>query len=146
MKQNIEIPLKNLIMSFGLIFFLGVLFAILNGYYVEESGELLPFIVYMISLISILIGAMLLFLFKWKINKLKLDSLLKILPKEDERILKILLENNNSIEQNRLVVMSSYNKVKISRILTRYEKKGIIKKKNLGNTESVMFFAETQDF
>jgi hypothetical protein len=137
-KQNIEIPLKNLIISFGLIFFLGVLFAVVNGYYVEESGEPLPFIVYVISLVSILIGAMLLFLFEWKINKVKLNSLLKILPSEDEKILKILLENNNSIEQNKLVAISSFNKVKISRVLGKYELKGMIKKKNLGNTNLII--------
>ena len=49
MTKQIEIPLNRLIIGFGLVFILGVLFAIVNGYYVDDNGEPLPLIVYVIS-------------------------------------------------------------------------------------------------
>lgn len=140
MSQNksIEISISRLVIGFGLIFILGVLFAILNGYYIEESGDPLPFIVYVISLISIGIGASLIFMFQSKINKLQLTSVLGILDKAEGEVIKVLLEHNNRLEQNHLVAYTGYNKVKISRILTKYEQKGIIEKRNVGNTNLII--------
>ncbi len=138
MKNNIEIPISRLITGFGLIFLLGVLFAILNGYYVEESGNSLPIIVYVIALISLSVGAVLILLFQWKINKIQLEKILFLLPKDEAEILKCLIEHNYKLEQNYLVAYTGYNKVRISRILTKYEQKNIIEKRNMGNTNLVI--------
>lgn len=137
-QKNIEIPINRLIIGFGLIFILGVLFAILNGYYIQESQDPLPFIVYVISVVSIGIGATLVFLFQSKINKLQLTTILNILDKAEAEVIKVLLEHNNRLEQNHLVAYTGYNKVKISRILTNFEQKGIIEKRQLGNTNLVI--------
>ncbi len=136
--KNIEIPINRLIIAFGLIFILGVLFAILNGYYVEESGDPLPIIVYAISLISLIVGIFLILIFQWKISKVQLTKVLSILPGDEAEILKILIENNNKLEQNMIVALTGYNKVRVSRILTKYEQKGIIEKRNMGNTNLVI--------
>ena len=138
MTKNIEIPLNRLVISFGLIFVLGVMFAFLNGYYVEESGDPLPVIVYIISIVSIAIGAIIILMFQWKINKLQLKSVLKILPKEEGEVIECLIEHNNRLEQNHIVAYTGYNKVRISRILTKYEQKGLIEKRNVGNTNLVI--------
>lgn len=138
MAKNIEVPLNRLIIGFGLIFFLGILFAILNGYYVEESGESLPLIVYAIALTSLLVGAVVILLFQWKISKLQMEKILFLLPKDEAEILSCLLEHNNKLEQNHLVAYTGYNKVRISRILAKYEQKGIIEKRNMGNTNLVL--------
>ncbi|MCA9486934.1 hypothetical protein H6501_03800 [Candidatus Woesearchaeota archaeon] len=138
MAKNIEVPLNRLVIGFGLIFFLGILFAILNGYYVEESGESLPLIVYAIALTSLLVGAVVILLFQWKINKLQMEKILFLLPKDEAEILACLLEHNNKLEQNHLVAYTGYNKVRISRILTKYEQKGIIEKRNMGNTNLIL--------
>ena len=138
MSKNLEIPINRLIIGFGLIFILGILFAITNGYYVEQSGDPLPIIVYAISLISIIIGAILILLFQWKISKLQLVKILQLLPKDEAEIIKVLIENNNRLEQNHIVAFTGYNKVRISRILTKYEQKGIIEKRNVGNTNLII--------
>jgi uncharacterized membrane protein len=137
-QKSVEIPLSRLFISFGLIFLLGIFFAILNGYYVEETDKLLPLIVYFISIVSLIVGAVLILLFQWKINKLQLERILSILPKDEAEVIKLLLENNNRLEQNHIVALSGYNKVRISRILTKYEQKGLIEKRNLGNTNLVI--------
>jgi len=138
MASKIEVPISRLLISFGLIFILGILFAIFNGYYTEETETSFSWIVYLISFISLVFGAVIILLFQWKINEIKLKSILNVLPVEEKVIFTILLENNNSIEQNKLVALSGYNKVKISRILTKYEQKNIISKKNIGNTNMII--------
>lgn len=138
MVKKIEIPLNRLIIGFGLVFILGVLFAIVNGYYVDENGESLPLIVYVISAISLVLGAIIILLFQFKISKVQLKSLLNLLPKEESEIIRVLLDNNNRLEQNHIVALTGYNKVRVSRILTKYEQKGIIEKRNVGNTNLVI--------
>lgn len=136
--QNIEIPLNKLIIGFGLIFVLGVLFAILNGYYVEENNSSLPLIVYAIALISLIVGAFIILLFQTRINKIQLEKLLFLLPKDEAEIIRVLIENKYKLEQNHIVALTGYNKVRISRILTKYEQKKIIEKRNIGNTNLVI--------
>lgn len=133
-----EISPKKLIIALVLVFVLGVLFAYVNGYYVETEGSSLPIIVYIISFISIILGATIVILFQWKINKVQLKNITKILPAEERIVVKILLENDNSIEQNKLVALSSYNKVKISRIISELERREVVTKTNLGNTNLIV--------
>lgn len=136
--QNIEVSLNRLFLGFGLVFVLGILFSVLNGYYVEESGDNLPFLVYVISFVSIVIGAMLILLFQWKINKVQLKSVLSLLSNDEAEIINCLIEHNNRLEQNHIVAYTGYNKVRVSRVLTKYEQKGIIEKRNVGNTNLVI--------
>ena len=77
-------------------------------------------------------------MFQLKINKLQLERVLKILPGEERKVVKILLDNNNSIEQNKLVVLSGFTKVRISRILQKLAEREVVEKKNIGNTNLVV--------
>jgi uncharacterized membrane protein len=69
---------------------------------------------------------------------LQLERILKILPKDERTVVKVLLDNNNSIEQNKLVVISGYSKVKVSRILQKLIERDVIDKKNMGNTNLIL--------
>ena len=133
-----EVSNKRVIAGFGLIFLLGVMFAIVNGFYAAGTGEPLPLIVYAISFVSIVIGAFIVVLFQWRIQKSQMERVLKILPKDQSIIMKILLENNNSVEQNKLVAFSGFKKVKISRELQKLQERGVIEKKNIGNTNLIV--------
>lgn len=133
-----EISPKKLIIALSLVFLLGILFAIVNGFYVQEEGDFLPIIVYAISFVSLIIGGSIVILFQWKLNNIQFKRIVKILPPNERKIIKILLENNNMIEQNKLVVLSGFNKVKISRILKTLELRGVVKKKNMGNTNLIV--------
>ena len=133
-----EISPKKLIIALLLVFLLGVFFAIVNGYYTSTEGTSLPLIVYLISFLSIVIGGFIVIMFQWKINKIQLEKVVKILPQDERIVVKILLENNNAIEQNKLVALSGFNKVKISRLITELEQRDVIKKTNLGNTNLIV--------
>lgn len=133
-----EIENKKLVIGLILVFLLGVLFAIVNGQYTDSTNEQLPLIVYGISFLSILIGAFIVVMFQWKINKIQLEKVLKILPREERVVVKILLDNKNSIEQNKLVVLSGFTKVQISRILQKLVEREVVEKKHMGNTNLVL--------
>ena len=49
-----------------------------------------------------------------------------------------LIDNNNALEQNRLVALTGINKVKVSRILMELEERNVISKTNLGNTKLIV--------
>jgi len=133
-----ELDTKRLVIGMSLIFVLGILFAIVNGIYTSSTNQQLPLIVYGISFLSILIGAFIVVMFQWKINKIQLDRILKVLPKEERTVVKILLDNNNSIEQNKLVVLSGFTKVQISRIVQKLVERDVVERRNLGNTNLIM--------
>ena len=118
------------------VFGLGILFSILNGYYIEDTGEPIPLMVYGMTAASMAVGALIILLFQWKISQNQLHKILKVLP-EDEKIILELLVKEKKMEQTYLVAESGLSKVKVSRVLTKLEQRGIVEKKPLGNTNLV---------
>ena len=118
------------------VFGLGILFSILNGYYIENTGDPIPLIVYGMTAVAMGVGALLVMLFQWKISQKQLYRILKVLP-EDERMIVELLVKEKRMEQNLLVAESGLSKVRVSRTLSKLEQRKIIEKKPLGNTNLV---------
>ena len=133
-----EISPKKLVIGLGLIFLLGIMFSVVNGNYVQQNEQPLPIVFYAISLVSIIVGGFMVLLFQWRINKVQLERVLKILPEDERKIVGLLLKNNNSLEQNKLVAFTGINKVKMSRIISELERRDVVKKTNLGNTNLVI--------
>ena len=65
-----EIPIKKLLIALGMVFLLGVLFAVINGYYAmnNEEGQSLPIIIYALSLISLIVGGVIAIMLQQKTN------------------------------------------------------------------------------
>ncbi len=129
-----EVSEKKLIIGISAIFILGVFFAYISGTYSSSTGEQLPIEVYIISAVSMVVGAFVVILLQTKRSVSELDRIVKLLPYDEKTVVKVLLENDNKIEQNYLVVLSGFNKVKISRIVARLEARGVLEKKSMGNT------------
>lgn len=129
-----EVSDKKLVIGISAIFLLGVFFAYISGTYSSSTGEQLPFEVYIIAAISMVVGAFVMLVLQTKRSMAELDRIANLLPYDERVVVKILLESNNKIEQNYLVVLSGFNKVKISRIVARLEARGVLEKKSLGNT------------
>lgn len=118
------------------VFGLGILFSVLNGYYIEDTGEPIPMMVYGMTAVAMGVGALLVMLFQWKISQKQLYRILKVLP-EDERAIVEILVKEKRMEQNLLVAESGLSKVKVSRTLSKLEQRNIIEKKPLGNTNLI---------
>jgi uncharacterized membrane protein len=133
-----DISPKRLLIALSMVFLLGVMFAIVNGLYAKEEGSQLPIIVYAISLVSLVLGGSIVIMFQWKINRMQLEKVTKILPPEERRLVTVLMQNNNSLEQNKIVALTGMNKVKISRLVKELENRGVLSKTDLGNTNLIV--------
>ncbi len=123
-------------MAITAVFGLGILFSIINGYYIEDTGSPIPFIVYGMAAAAMLVGALIVLLFQWRISQRQMRRLLQILP-EDERIIIDLLLKEVKMEQTHIVAESGLSKVKVSRLIAKLEQRGVIEKKPLGNTNLI---------
>ena len=63
-----EVSSKKIVIALVLVFLLGVLFAIVNGFYIQKENQTLPIIVYGISFVSIILGGIIVIMFQWKMS------------------------------------------------------------------------------
>jgi uncharacterized membrane protein len=131
-----EVSETRLAVAIVAVFGLGILFSILNGIYIEETGESIPILVYGMTAVSMGVGALIILLFQWKISQRQFEKLLKILPEDERKIIGLLIKEKK-MEQTYLVAESGLSKVKVSRTLAKLEQRGIIEKKPLGNTNLI---------
>jgi len=133
-----DVEPKKLIAALLAVFLLGISFAVVNGYYFSQEGEALPLIVYGMSFLSILLGAFIVLLFQWRINKAQLENILGVLPREERMVIKILMDHNGHVEQNYIVALTGLHKVAVHRTLKKLEARGVVEKKPLGNTNMIL--------
>ncbi|HHQ45176.1 MAG TPA: winged helix-turn-helix transcriptional regulator [Candidatus Altiarchaeales archaeon] len=131
-----EVSESRLAVAIIAVFSLGILLSILNGYYIENTGSAMPLETYGVAGVSMFVGALIILLFQWKISTKNALSLLKILPEDERKILEVLL-NEKKIEQTYLVAESGLSKVKVSRVVSKLEQRGVVEKKPLGNTNLI---------
>jgi len=131
-----EVSETRLGVAIIVVFSLGILFSIINGVYVQDTGEPIPFIVYGMTAASMGVGALIILLFQWRISHSQMHRILKVMPEDERRIIELLM-NEKRMEQTYLVAESGLSKVKVSRTLSKLEQRGIIEKKPLGNTNLI---------
>jgi len=131
-----EVSEIRLGVAFIVIFTLGMLFSVLNGIYTESTGTPLPMVTYGMSAASMIVGAMIILLFQWRISQRQMENVLKILPDEERKIMEVLVKEKK-IEQNYLVAETGLSKVTVSRRLATLEQRGILEKRPLGNTNLI---------
>lgn len=131
-----EVSETRLAIAIVIIFTLGAVFSILNGLYTESTGTPLPLIVYGMSAASMLVGAILILLFQWRISKRQLQNVFKILPDEERKIMEVLAKEGR-IEQRYLVAETGLSKATISRRIATLEQRGIVEKKQIGTANLI---------
>lgn len=131
-----EISETRLATALAAVFGLGVLLSIFNGQYIEETGNPMPVVTYGVAGVGILVGALIIFLFQSRIDNKNALKLLKALSVDEQKILEVLLKEKK-IEQTYLVAETGLSKVKVSRILSKLAERGVVEKKQLGNTNLV---------
>jgi uncharacterized membrane protein len=132
-----EVSETRLAVAIAAVFFLGILLSILNGYFIEDTGEPMPLLTYGVAAVAMIVGALIILLFQWKITHKQANEMLRILPSDERKLVEILLKERK-IEQTYLVAESGLSKVKVSRLLAKLEQRGVIEKKPLGNTNLII--------
>lgn len=131
-----EVSESRLAVAIISVFFLGILLSILNGEYIEDTGSQMPVLAYGVAAVALGVGALLMLLFQWRVSHKQMQSLLRILPEDERKIVAVLLKEKK-LEQMYLVAETGLSKVKVSRLLFKLEQRGVIEKKPLGNTNLI---------
>ena len=131
-----EITNKKLIIAVGLLFALGVNLAWSNAYCAVSMGHMFAPLLYGIALIALATGGAITLLFQWKVDRIQLEKVISILPNDEKKVLKIIIDKK-SISQTELKYLSELSKVKVSRIVSKLEQRNIIEKKPYGNTNLI---------
>jgi uncharacterized membrane protein len=131
-----EVSETRLAIAIIAVFGLGIVLAILNGYYIEDTGSSIPLAIYAITAAAMVVGALIVLLFQWKINQAQLKRILQVLPEDERKIVELLLTNKR-MEQTYIVAESGLSKVKVSRVIMKLEQRKIVEKKPLGNTNLI---------
>lgn len=118
------------------VFGLGILLSVLNGTYIEDTGESLPIEYYGVTAVSMAVGALVILLFQWRITQSQSLKVLKVLPEDERKIVELLIQNQK-MEQIYLVAESGLSKVKVSRVIAKLEQRGVVQKLPLGNTNLI---------
>ncbi len=135
-----QIRKNKVLISSGLILLLAILITTFSMYHTRHLGGTFfqyPLFLYGTTILSLAIGGYIVYLFEDKINKVQIEKLLSILPHDERIIMKLLLERKE-IEQKKLGTLSELNPVKISRVVSILEQRGIIEKKKHGYTNLIV--------
>lgn len=135
-----EISKKKILISAGLLGLLGFLitvFSVDHAKHMSNTYLQYPLFLYGTTIIALVVGGFVVYLFEEKINKLQLNKILKILPNDEKKVLQLLVERKE-IEQRKLGTLSGLSTVKISRVISTLERRRIIEKKKQGYTNLII--------
>ncbi|MBT4208174.1 MarR family transcriptional regulator [Candidatus Woesearchaeota archaeon] len=138
--KRMEISRNKILISSGLVGLLTIMITVFSIYHTQHLGKAYlqyPLFLYGTTIISLAIGGFIVYLFEEKINKLQLSKLLAILPNDERKVLKILFDRKE-IEQKKLTTLAELSTVKISRVISTLEQRGIIEKKKHGYTNLIV--------
>ena len=105
----------------------------------------IPIFIPFIASIGLFIGTMIYYMFSPKFDK-KIDkkSLLNFLDGDERKVFEVVLDKKE-INQAQLVRETYLSKVKISRIIKRFENKGIIKKISIGKINMIKLYKKISE-
>ncbi len=135
-----EIKRDRLLISSVLVGLLGVLITVFSIYHAVHMGDSLwqyPLFLYGTTILSLAVGGLVTYLFEERINNSQLEKLLSVLPPAERVVMKLLIERRE-VEQKRLGTLSGLSRVKVSRVISVFEQRGVIEKKKQGYTNLII--------
>ncbi|MFH1125854.1 MAG: MarR family transcriptional regulator, partial [Candidatus Altiarchaeota archaeon] len=92
---------------------------------------------YLLAIEFFAIGGLSNFLLRKKISEVQFEKILDILPKDERDILRVIYLSR-TITQKDLVEKAGVYKMKVSRVIQKFEQKGVIEKKPYGYTNIII--------
>lgn len=129
---------KRLALSLGLVLSLGMLITVFSVYHMQHMGGSYqyPLFLYGTTLLALAVGGSIVYLLGEKVDAKRVEKLLAILPTDERKVLRLLLERKE-VEQKRLVTLTGLSAVKTSRVLTTLASRGVVEKHKHGYTNLV---------
>jgi DNA-binding transcriptional ArsR family regulator len=131
---------KNLgrqhLLAFVLIFLMGILLAVINAHHAQMGFGTFFTPLFAASFISFVIGVTATLLFEWKIEEMKVEKIARVLPADERKVVKVLIEKTSMAQQD-IVHLTGLSKLKVSRVVKRLEERGVVKKEPYGRTNLI---------
>ncbi len=128
---------RRILIAILLVFFFGLSLTAFNSFHVLVLGHPLEFVLYPLAIEFFALGGLANLLLRKRISYVQFNRILDILPKDEGTLLKII-SSEKSITQKDLVDKTGIYKMKVSRILQKFEQKGIIERKPYGYTNMIL--------
>lgn len=123
-------------LAFILVFLLALLLAIINAHHAQMGFGTLFTPLFAVSFVSFIIGVTVTLLFEWKIEEKEMERIAGVLPADEGKVMKVLIEKKEMTQQD-IVLLSGLPKLKVSRIVKRLEERGVVKKEPYGRTNLI---------
>lgn len=128
---------RNLVVIIALVFMFGFLFSALNSLHIYTLDHALRPEMYLLAIEFLALGGLTALTLKDRISRGQLEKTLKILPPDDEKLMKVILDEKKILQQD-LVDKTGVYKMKVSRLMHKFEDAGVVEKKQYGNTNLIM--------
>lgn len=131
---------KKILISAGMIAMLAILITVFSVFHTRHMGGAFlqyPLFLYGTAILSLAVGGSIVYMLEEKVDSRKLEKILSILPPDERKVMKLLLERKE-IEQKRLATLSGLSSVKVSRVVSALERRGIVEKKRHGYTNLIV--------
>jgi DNA-binding MarR family transcriptional regulator len=119
-----------------IVFMFGILFSLLNSFHVLMLEHPLEASLYLLAIEFFAIGAAAVLLLRRKLSDIQLEGILAVLPEDERGILRII-HLRKSLTQKELVEAAGTYKMKVSRIVRKFEERGVIEKRQYGYTNLI---------
>ncbi|MEM2918729.1 MAG: winged helix-turn-helix transcriptional regulator [Candidatus Altiarchaeota archaeon] len=127
---------KRILIVISLVFIFGISLSVLNSFHIDIIGHPLEIELYLIAIEFFALGGLTNLILRKKISSIQFNRLLSILPEDEREVLKEIY-SEKKITQKELVDKTGIYKMKISRVLKKFEDKGIIERRPYGYTNIV---------
>ena len=127
---------KNLLRIIVLIFLFGFFFSGLNSIHIYTLDHALRPEMYLLAMEFLSLGGLSVLSVKEKISRSQVEKTLRILPKDEELILREIIHSKTILQQD-LVDKTGVYKMKVSRMMQKFEQAQVIMKKPYGNTNLI---------
>ncbi|MEM0465281.1 MAG: winged helix-turn-helix transcriptional regulator [Candidatus Pacearchaeota archaeon] len=154
--MNKNDKLRPIILTFSIITFFIFIISFIVFYATENfspvCGCRLPlwFIVVSTASLGLFVGLITYYIFSNNFMKERIEKnylkILDFLDEENREILKLIIKNNGEINQSYLTKSIGINKVKVSRIVSKMIKKGILQKEKRGMTNKLILNKDLKEF
>lgn len=124
---------KRLIIGFGLVFLLGVFISVLNSIHLIELEHPFRLSNYVFSAEFLAIGGLVVTFLRRKISSLQFTQTLHILPEDERKVFELLI-TRKTLTQMDIVKDAKIHKMKVSRIIKKFEQFQILEKRPYGYT------------
>ncbi|MBD3388915.1 MAG: MarR family transcriptional regulator [Candidatus Altiarchaeales archaeon] len=128
---------KRLFLAISILFIFGLSFSVLNSYHILYLDHPLRPAMYLLAIEFLALGGLSSLLFRERISDTQFKRVLLMLPVDERSVMKTL-HKRKKVTQKELVERTGIYKMKVSRILRKFQQRGLVDLRPYGYTNLVI--------